>query len=32
MNIRRVHFMTLLLAVCFTLSFTDRQVLGLLHN
>jgi MFS family permease len=30
MNTRRVHFVTLLLTVCFTLSFTDRQVLGLL--
>jgi MFS family permease len=30
MNSRRVHFVTLLFAVCYTLSFMDRQVLGLL--
>jgi hypothetical protein len=29
-NIRRVHFVTLMLTVCFTLSYTDRHVLGLL--
>jgi len=30
MNIRREHFVTLVLTLCFTLSYTDRHVLSLL--